>query len=323
MQFITQQRQVAQAIGSLASDGTTITGGRVTQTDIQNYINIYYREILFDVLSDKFPLDFRRITYPYDTYTAVGVVDATTTGTSLVTTSSIFTNSMEGYVVQNPTDGATRTLKTYVSGTEFTLDSAVDDDWDGDTIYVLGNVFSFGGDTTDLKEIIEVAVKYASTDSDWTVAQRIDREDAFRIGSETYHKSAPIWSPLSLVEIDGASNEKRRPAIELNPAPDDYQGKLRITYVERPKAMSEDTDEPVLTVQGLSQVLINGAISWALKTEGRHEEAQMWEEGDPKTGAIWPKGTMAMIRSYKPRNRSGAGRIPLSNFYTQMKRYRV
>ena len=62
---------------------------------------------------------------------------------------------IDAYVV-NTTDGDSRHITGYTSGTTVTVDSDIDDDWDGDTIYVFTGIYTFGGDATDIYRAREV-----------------------------------------------------------------------------------------------------------------------------------------------------------------------
>lgn len=320
MQLQDIEKRVAENIGSL-TEGDTIASGRVSQTDIRNFINDVYRETpVFMYLSDKIPHQYKRKTQPFSTYTATGT--ASTSGTTLTATTDIFNNSMLEMYVENPTTGEKIKIESYTSETVVTLETAPTTAWSADTIYVLGDTFSFGGDTTDIKEVVKVEMKYSSTDTKWTELTREDEEDLARDGSESYSVNDPKWSQTSIVEEDGSGNLIRREAITLTPAPTSYLGKIRFTYIERPVALSTSTDEPILSVQGLSQVLVNGATYRALVIEERYEAAANYIEFHPRTRQKFPEGTLALVGYYKPKNRSGAKRLKLSPHFEGLRRGR-
>lgn len=314
MDYSTIKLRVAENIGSLDTDGSTIIDGKVTQTGIKNKINDLHREELAPLFSDKFTHNYKRTTYPFNTNIGTGTVDATSTSTTLVATTSIFSNHMEGLTVENTTDSETRTLKTYSSGTQFTVDTAIDDDWDGDTIYILGDTYTFGGNTDDLKEVIKVEIKYASTDSKFTDVDQIDMDDL--TNNESFSKASPKFSLTSLVELDGSNNEIRRPAVKIFPAPDSYLGKLKITYVEIPRTMTNDTDLPVLAAQGSGEILVNGVTAWAFRLQDKFEEAREYDR-------LYQMGKRELIMNYKPKTRSGARVLRLNAFHLAQRRGEV
>jgi hypothetical protein len=314
MTYLNLKKRIAENLGMLSSDDSTIISGTVSSTGIANKINDVYREILFPLLSDKYPADFEQVTYPLSTYTATGTVSATSTGTTLVATTSIFTNSMEGFQVYNSTDDEYATISTYSSETQVTIDTTIGDTWDGDTIYILGNEYSFGGDATDLKEIITVAIKYKSTDTEWTIADRIEKKDGYYY-PDSFGEADPQFY-LTTIDINGVPTQ----GVGLLPYPTDYDGKLQIMYVEKPPILSADNDEPSLSIPGLSEVIINGVTAWGKRLQGKFDEAREFEEINRRTGAVYPKGTAGIISSYKPKQRSGCSRLQLADHYLYIRR---
>src|SRR5689334_12416347 len=159
--------RIARNLNQLnGTDESTIINGIITETWIDNEINYIYRNEIAQLLSDKFPNDFTAKTTATHLYTATGTVSASSTSTTLVATTSIFTNGMVGFTVQNSTDDETAVITAYTNATTVTLDTTIGDTWDGDTIYVLGNEYSLGGSAATLKEVKNVWIKYLSTDTD-------------------------------------------------------------------------------------------------------------------------------------------------------------
>ena len=303
--------RVAENIGILASDGSTIVDGRVTQIGIKNKINDFYIEDLFPLFSDKFADDFMRTTYPLPTYTASGTVDATSTSTTLITTTDTFVNSMEGFYVQCP-NSITSTLTfakiiTYISATEVILDTVIGDNWDGQTIYILGNEFTLTGDIADIKEVKRVQVKYKTTDKYFKPCERVDYTQSIEWGNELLSKYHPQWY-LTTINI----NDVPTRAVGLLPFPIDYQGKLQIMYIERPPRLG-DADEPTLTVPGISEVLIKGVSAWALRLMLKFDSADRFTQD-------YNISKLALVSSYKPKNRSNPNTIRKSSYVDMMLR---
>jgi len=76
-----------------------------------------------------------------------GTVDASSTASTLIATTSIFNVGMVGLTITNITDAATRTITAYTSPTQVTVNSAINDTWDGDSIaiYLKGKYLATNG----------------------------------------------------------------------------------------------------------------------------------------------------------------------------------
>lgn len=317
MTLLEMKIQVANHLGMLATDGTTILDGKQTATGIVNDINYVYRETIFPRLSDLFPDDFVQSTYPINTYTATGTVDATSTGTTLVSTSAVFSNAMEGFQVYNSTDDEFATIETYNSSTSVTLDTTIDDDWDGDTFYVLGNEYAFGGSAEDLKDILGVAIKYSSTDTNYTEANPTRKHKViWRL--QEHSTGNPKWYPTT-VDVLGVPTK----GIGIVPYPTNYNGKIQIIYVEKPPALSNDSDTPTLDVTGISEAIVNGAIARGKRVLNKFDEAANYEELDPILRIVLPKGTRSLIKSYRPMTRGKAQKNKPSRYYSAMQRRNI
>lgn len=74
-------------------------------------------------------------------------VSASSTGSTLVASTSVFNSGMVGMTVTNTTDGATRTITAYTSATTVTVNSAINDTWDGDSIvmYIAAKYLAVNG----------------------------------------------------------------------------------------------------------------------------------------------------------------------------------
>lgn len=306
MNFIQIQKEVFDNLNLLSSlDDTSIREGKVTIAGVKRNINYIIREVLFNKLSDKFPEDFERETYPFPTYTATGV--ASTSSTTLTATTSIFDNSMEGFTVENATDNVSAVLKTYTSGKIVTLDEAPATAWSGDTIYVLGNEYTFGGNTTDIKIIKKVWVKYSSTDTDFVEAEFINQGD-----NRSYSKAFPVFYRTTINELDVNNVARPKPAFGILPYPDSYLGKIKIQYIEMPPLLTVDTDTPTLSVPGIGQCVVEGVTAWGLRKQKEFNEADKFD-------ALYEKHLDSIIRNYRPK-KYRQSRIEESPYWSAMRR---
>jgi len=291
------KNEVARNINQLASNETTITSGIITETWLNNNLNYLYRKELAQLLIDKFPADFRAVTTETSLYTAMGTVSASSTSTTLVASTAIFTSDMIGYTVQNTTDDETAIITGYTNTTTLTLDTAIGDTWDGDTIYVLGAEYGLGGVGTSLKEIENVWMKYASTDTDWVKADMRRKEDLLLDGNETYFKDNP---KCYMTTVDVADVPTR--AIGFRPFPDDYTGKFYLEYTKLPPELTDDVDVPSLDVVGIGEALVCGLTYRAFRTLKMTNEMMLWKNE-------YNEAKANIIRTYKPITRSGPSKL--------------
>lgn len=305
---------VAANLNQLAADEATVVSGQVTTAVINRHIDTTYRDTLFPYLSDKFPIDFRRNTYAKATYTASSTVSHVS-GTTLTAVDAIFQNSMERskFYIENTDEDEKIKIATYSSSTAIIMDSTVTGWTATDPIYVLGNVFSFGGDTTDIKEIVSAQIKYTA-DGRWYECDIRDYDDIVRTGLEPSRipENSPIAYPTT-VSVSGVPTQ----AIGFLPYPSSFAGQWRCTYIQKPPALTDAT-EPTLKFIGISDVIVNGTTAKCLRTLGMHADAQEWEEMDRRTGMILPRGTLALVGSYRPKNRNHPQRIRPSATFKNM-----
>lgn len=314
MNFINLQKRVAENLNMLSGDDSTIIEGKVTVDSIKRAINDVYLEILFPIISNKFPKEFEQFTYPLNTYTTTGTVDISSTGKTLVSTTSIFANSMEGFRVYNSDLDVTARIVKFTNATTVQLDIDINDDWDGDTIYILGNEFTFGNETLDLKEVSGVYIKYLGSEQDFTPVSRTDNKLArFR---ERYYSTHEPYFYNTVVKVGNDTY----PAVGILPFPVSINGQILFSYIQKPSPLVNDSDEPRLKTTGLHQVIINGATAQCKRIQGAFEEASQYEEVNRRTGDILPKGTAALIASYQPNTRSGAKTLKLSPFISSLGR---
>lgn len=100
MTFDNLKKQVGKNIKYYNDTDGWLTGRDVTEADIGQMLNQLYRDDLFAMFATQYPHLFRQVATA-DSWIATGTVDAASTGTTLVTTASIFNNSMEGLYVYN------------------------------------------------------------------------------------------------------------------------------------------------------------------------------------------------------------------------------
>jgi len=252
-------------------DGSAwLTTRDVTETDVGDFINEIYTEDLFIYVQSRYP-EFYRNRATADSWIATGTVNATSAGTTLVATTSIFNNSMIGLNVFNGTDNESAKIAAYTSASTVTLDTSIGDTWDGDTIYVLGQEFAIGGaDAADIYEIEDVGIKFNSTAQYYTRCENRDETDFLQYGDELAIESKPffyqtttsvIGVPTTTIGVLPKFREKLSKAIKM-------------TYTARPAEMSGDSDVPrVPSVLPL----IYGATMRAYEKMQDYESAQHWQ----------------------------------------------
>jgi hypothetical protein len=305
------RKRAARILNQLASDESTIISGQITETAFNEYIDDTDREDLYPILSNYFPDDYSQWTYPQATYTATSTIASVST-TTLNVNDSIFQNSMEGLYIENITQDEKIKIATYVSATQVVMESTVAA-WDpSDTIYVLGNIYTFGGDASNIKEIVKAEIKYTGNEERFINCDIRDEDDVIETNLELYSKSGPIAFPTT-VTVSGVLT----PAIGFLPHPDSYAGKWRTKRIRRPAALTDST-EPVLNRIGISDQIINGTVAKCFRALGMFDKAAQFEELDRRTGQVLPKGTLAKIATYRPKSRGKPQRIRPSGIYMNM-----
>lgn len=285
MTFTNIKKRVASNIGYVDSSGDILSGKDITATDIGNWINDRYLDELFPLLSSQYPEDFRQ-TGKLNFYKTTGTVSASSTEYTLVATGNIFNNGMVGDSVYNSTDEAIAEITAYTSATTVTVDVEIGDDWDGDTIYVLGHEFGLGGNATDARAIESVKVKYNTTDNYYRTCQWEDKNKLLLAGNEVYSEIDPKCYRTS-VDIDGVLTT----AIGILPEPSkNVANGILIEYLEQPSALSSDTDVPRLPL-GSHSLLVLGATADGMRKLMRLDEADRFEQK-------YQAGKMEMVTSY-------------------------
>jgi hypothetical protein len=285
MTFANIKKRIASNLGYVDSSGDILSGKDISETDIGNWVNDRYIDDAFSVLSSQYPEDFRQ-SGKLNFYKTTGTVSASSTSTTLVATGNIFNNGMVGDKVYNSTDGELAEITAYTSATTVTIDKEIDDDWDGDTIYVLGHEFGLGGNATDARAIESVKVKYDSDDDYYTTCRWSEKNKLFQDGSETYSEVAPV-AYRTTVDISGVATT----AIGILPeASENVANGILIEYLEQPSALSSDTDVPRLPL-GSHSLLVLGATADGMRKLMRLDEADRYEQK-------YQAGKVEMITSY-------------------------
>lgn len=262
--------EVAENIGYDDGQGGVLQGKDITSAMIDKYLNRrYYR--LLSRMANHYPEDFER-TSTANFYKTLGTVDAVS-GATLTTTGSVFETGMVGDTIYNETTGTSAVIKSYTSDTQVILYTENPEEWAaGDTIYVLGTEFAVGGDASDMRYPISVAVKYKDSDRKFRTCTPTSKNEVYKTGRETFPTSKPQWYKTNL-----KVNDVVTPAIGIVPEPTlPVMNGIQLRYVELPEKLSNDNDVPVLPL-GSQHYLIPGATADALKKLQRGDEAMMYE----------------------------------------------
>ena len=272
MTFANIKKRIASAIGYVDSSGDILASKDISETDLGNWVNDRYIDDIFSLISGQYPEDYLQVGR-LNFYKATGTVSASSTASTLVATGSIFNNGMIGDTVYNSTDEESRTITAYTGATTVTVDSAIDDDWDGDTVYILGHEFGLGGNATDLRSLIRVAVKYDSDNDFYRTARQITKKKAYEIGNEVYYEGDPVWYPTT-VDIGGVPTT----AIGVLPeASQNVASGIQVEYIEQPTALSDNADVPRLPL-GSHSALVLGGTADAMRKLMRLDEADRFEQ---------------------------------------------
>jgi hypothetical protein len=305
MTFINIKKRIASNIGYVDSSGDLLASKDITATDLDNWINDRYIDDLFSILSSQYPEDFTQLGR-LNFYKTTGTVSSSSTSTTLVATGNIFNNGMVGDRVYNSTDDELAEITAYTAATTVTLDTTIGDDWDGDTIYVLGHEFGLGGNATDLRSILRVSVKYDSDDDNYTTCRYSSKSKLLQDGDENYYESSPVWYPTT-VDISSVPTT----AIGILPeASKNVTSGIEIEYIEQPSAMSSDSDVPRLPL-GAHSTLVFGGTADALRKLMRLDEADRFEQ-------LYQAGKQEMITSYLLTRGSGVPKVTPSRRLRRM-----
>lgn len=104
-----------------------------SEVDMANFINRHYMASSVSGEYLKYATETSTVTTPV-VWTATA--SSSSTGSTLVATGNVFSEFMVGWTINNTTDGATRTITAYTNATTVTVNSAINDTWDGDTLTI-------------------------------------------------------------------------------------------------------------------------------------------------------------------------------------------
>lgn len=294
MTFTNIKKGIASNIGYVDSSGAILSSKDISETDIGNWVNNRYIDDLFSAISAQYPEDYNQAG-KLNFYKATGTASSSSTSTTLVTTGNIFNNGMVGDSVYNSTDGEKAVITAYTSATTVTLDTTIDDDWDGDTVYVLGHEFGLGGNATDIRVPLSVAVKYDSDADYYTTCRRIDKKQIQ--GGDIFYESDPVWYPTT-VDISSVPTS----AIGILPeASEAVASGILMDYTEQPAALSSNSDVPRLPL-GSHSLLVYGGTADAMRKLMRLDEADRYEQ-------LYQAGKQELIATYTLTRASGTPRV--------------
>lgn len=240
----------------------------VTETDIGEFVNEIYTEELFPLYASRYPHLFRQTGY-LNSWLDSFTVSASSTSTTLVSGTSVFTNGMVGLTLYNETDDEYAVIDSYTNATTVTLDTTIGDTWDGDTVYILGQVFTFGGDAVDLFTVESISLRYNSTDINISKAEMRDEEDVYFTGDEIGSQSRPL---VYLTSVNTATGLQAGFGILPKFTKKVTKG-IKVVYIAKPSAMTNASDVPILPIDSS---LIAGATARAFEEMQEFQKANYW-----------------------------------------------
>lgn len=253
------------------------TGRDVTETDVGDFVNEIYIEQLFPLYASRYPHMFRETAYT-NSWITTFVVDPSSSTTTLVSTTSVFTNGMVGLYLYNNSTTSVATIIAYNSPTSVTLDQSVS--WSGVTVSILGKEFSFGQDASDIYTIESVSVLYhpiasgaVSTSPDpatkYVKAQLRELEDLIQYGNEIGSEFLPFSYLTTINTTTGL-----QAGVGLFPKFKDLvTNGLFINYITKPPLLSASGDVPNLP--SFSALLAGGTMR-AFEKMQQYQQSGYW-----------------------------------------------
>ncbi|MFQ5493568.1 MAG: hypothetical protein ACE5DX_05420 [Candidatus Dojkabacteria bacterium] len=298
---------VAENLNYLTQEGDVVDAD-VDADTIDRFINNRYLEEVYPVFGKRHP-EFYSQSAVCPTYDETGTADTSSTGTTLVATTPIFTNAMVGAKVLNSTDDVVAKIESYTNTTTVELDTTIDDDWDSDTIYVFTGVYTLLGDLTDASSILWVGIKYQNDSSsgepttDHIRVMPAKDEDIYRWRrgtrvEDTFAESDPRY----IFEARLAAGLPTS-TLKILPIPEtlllDNNSSARddgvfVRYKQKPSKLVNDTDVPRLP-EGHHLLLAHGATADCFIKMGQTDRVGLF---DNSINEPW-EGTGKYNRSFK------------------------
>lgn len=298
MDLQTIRKRVASNISIVDSNGDLLTTD-ISSADIDNWINDRYLEEIFPAFADRRP-NFYMTEGTFPNYVTTGTVSASSTGSTLVATTAIFTNNMIDGWAYNSTDDEALRITGYTNTTTLTLEDDIDDTWDGDTIYIFTGVFTFDISGTSMYRPDWIGVKYASTDKDFTRCVVAEDRDLYidargRNTNDSFSQKTPTYT-FETVSVSSL------PTSGIKIQPFNWQEAISegvfVRYIKKPAIMTNNTDIPRLPI-GHHKILVYGATADALRKLGKYNEAMAWDNSvrEPWTGTgLYNKAFKQLLR---------------------------
>lgn len=265
MNFLELQQLVAENINYLDVNDNIVSRD-VSQNTIKRYLNRTYIDVLFPLYANIYPEYYTQpATMP--TYHATGTVSTSSTGYTLIANSAIFSDGMIGAKVYNATDGAYAIITDWTSDVQVTLDTQIDDTWDGDTIYVFTGIYFFGGDATGKVYRPEwVGIKYDTNKKDYQRADSKSERDVYARRRGTDHNN--VFSQLSPIYMFSTYLNANEPssAVTIQPKPlVVIEDGVFIEYIRIPDEMVGDADEPRVPKAAHNLIALGATVSCLMK----------------------------------------------------------
>lgn len=240
MTFLELKTDAARVLNLLDSTGEFLTGKDITEAQLGDSVNDGYLEEAFPALVNQYPMYFEQKAYMAN-YTVTGTASAGLTGTTLQTTTAIFTANMRDCYIYNSTDSTSTQIMSYTDTTHVVVADDVSS-WSGDAIKILDKDFSFGGAASLFYGLKFISVRYNTALNLWTTCSMRTNNDVFQSGYETFGQTYPACI-LETLKITSIPTDGFR-IYPYFAVPD--TNAIELTYVKHPTALSGDGDEPRL-----------------------------------------------------------------------------
>jgi len=270
------RNRVFSYINYVDGSADPITNSDITTTEVDRWINDRYLEDLFPEYASLHP-EYYSAEAVIDNYAATGTVAAGSTSSTLVASTAIFTSNMVDGIAYNSTDDETRKITAYTNTTTVTVDSAIDDDWDGDTIYIFTGLFTYA-DTYLVHKPIWVGVKWTSSDLDFTRCDPLKDEDLYnssrgRTADTLFSQAYPVYT----FQTESVSSV---PTSTIKIRPFDWTANIEdsvyLKYVKKPAELTNTTDVPRIPLGGHKGIVF-GATADALMKLEKFDQANQYE----------------------------------------------